>query len=64
VICGCVVNAVRRSVPTEATVIATFAAGIVVVAANTAVTTPELAELVAEVAPATVKKLAPTPVST
>jgi hypothetical protein len=42
---------------------ATAATGIVVaVAGNTAVITPEFAEWVTEVAPATVKKLAVTPV--
>ena len=50
-----------RAVPTDARVIATLAAG-TAVAGNTALITPELAEFVTEVAPATVKKSALTPV--
>ena len=55
-------NAVLRCVPTDARVIATFVAA-ASVDGNTAVITPELAECVTDVAPATVKKLAVTPVS-
>ena len=56
-------NAVRRAVPTDAREIAILDGGPTAVAGNTAVITPELAEFVLDVAPATVKKFAVTPVS-
>lgn len=56
-------NAVRRAVPTEARVMAMLVGGPAAVEGNTAVITPELAEFVLDVAPATVKKFEVTPVS-